>query len=277
MTRSPIDDYVRAVAKHLKLRGAARRQALADLLETLTEAAVHASEHSVIADVGPASEYAANLDEQFGTTQGAHRSILGIPNSFARGIGRRMAATFDPADERLMIPRIFGAGWTLNMGAVAVRLGMLSPDDVDDEVLGEAMEYLPTAQAAGSLPVMLGLITGILLWVRRKRTTQLTGRSQTGNLIFGLAAPAIGGTLLASAGDDDLPAGQRLTMPAVAAAVGCMAAGINAQLACRPKGKAIAVSGLLAGLSMNLLLNYLPVRSALLRQWQQLDERGRHA
>ena len=53
MTTNPIDDYVHQVASHLKLRGKARRQALAELLELLTEQATATSEAAAIAAAGP--------------------------------------------------------------------------------------------------------------------------------------------------------------------------------------------------------------------------------
>ena len=139
-SKTRIDDYVRQVESHLKLRGRARRQALNDLRDALREAAEAVDD--AIAVAGRAQDYAACLDEQFGTSDGRFRTILGAPNSLGRGIGRRMAGTFNPADERLLVPRVFGIGWTINMGAVAVKLGWLRPDDLDDEVLAEAAEHL---------------------------------------------------------------------------------------------------------------------------------------
>ena len=121
-SKTRIDDYVRQVESHLKLRGRARRQALNDLRDALREAAEAVDD--AIAVAGRAQDYAACLDEQFGTSDGRFRTILGAPNSLGRGIGRRMAGTFNPADERLLVPRVFGIGWTINMGAVAVKLGI---------------------------------------------------------------------------------------------------------------------------------------------------------
>lgn len=46
-----------------------------------------------------------------------------------RDVPARIAATWwNPADERLLVPRAVGLGWDLNFGAVAVRLGVIEPD-----------------------------------------------------------------------------------------------------------------------------------------------------
>ncbi len=58
------------------------------------------------------------------------RHILGIPVSFD-GLSSMEARLrgFEPENPQLFVPRTFGAGWDLNIGAVAVRLGLIRPDD----------------------------------------------------------------------------------------------------------------------------------------------------
>jgi len=46
------------------------------------------------------------------------------------GSGR---ADHTPADDRIIVPHALGMGWAINLGAVAVRLGVLQPDDADEE------------------------------------------------------------------------------------------------------------------------------------------------
>lgn len=262
MTESPIDTYINEVAKQLKLRGHNRRQALADLRELLTEAAAATSPAQAIVEAGQPHEYAANLDEQF-ANDSANKTILGIPNSFTRGIGARMAATFNPTDERVFIPRVFGAGWTLNMGALAVRLGLLNPDDIDDEVLDTANDYLPLTRLAASVPVMAGAAATALLWRRRQQAAAATGKSQTPSLVFGVAVPVIAAGLLVASADYQEPAQQRLTMPAIAASLGLLTAGTNTQSALRPNGRGFVLAAVAASIPASLLLSYLPVRAAV--------------
>lgn len=266
MNHSPIDDYVDQVSRHLKLRGAARQQALDDLREALAEASDAVDD--ALGFAGRATDYAASLDEQFGTTEGAFRTIAGMPNSFTRGIGRRMAGTFNPTDERLLVPRVLGAGWTLNMGAVAVRLGLLRPDDIDDEVLDAAAnDHLATSQLVASGPIALAAAAAILLWRRRHAVARLTGRNQGVNLAFGALIPLAAAALLSASVNPQIPSGQRLTMPALAATLGLLAAGSSTQLAYRPKGQSIVLASLLLAAPLNLALSYLPVRSALRDDW----------
>lgn len=276
MTTSPIDDYIHQVDHHLKLRGRARQQALDDLRDALNEAADAIDD--AIALTGLPEDYAASLNDQFAPPGGRSGTILGIPNSLTRGIGRRMAGTFNPADERLLVPRVFGIGWTINMGAVAVKLGWLRPDDLDDEVLAEAAEHLMgPAQAAAGAQIGLAAASAVLLWDRRHEVRAETGESQTANLAFSIATPMVCAAILAAATDPKLPADTRVTMPALAAALATLATGASLQSAVHPKGQLIVLGASLAALADMLLLSYLPVRSALKRGWRSDLESGNNA
>lgn len=56
----------------------------------------------------------------------------GIPYDFRPPTGERVRQSmWNPADPRLLMPRAFGAGWDLNLGAIAVRLGFIEPDAED--------------------------------------------------------------------------------------------------------------------------------------------------
>ena len=266
MTNPEIEDYVREVDSHLKLRGPAREQALDDLRDALREAADAVDD--AIAAAGRAEDYAAALDDQFGTTEGRFRTILCLPNSLTRGFGRRMAGTFNPADERLLVPRVFGLGWAVNMGAVAVRLGLLRPDDLDDEVLGAAANrHLAPAQAIAGAKIGLAAAAAVLFWRRRHAVRAATGKPQGANLFFSIAAAPVCAALLTASTDQELPADQRVTMPALAATLATVATGASMQSALRPRGQLIMLGASLAALPIDLLLSYLPVRSALKRRW----------
>lgn len=57
---------------------------------------------------------------------------LGIPYDFRPPTGERIRQSmWNPTDPHVMMPRAFGAGWDLNLGAVAVRLGIIEPDAED--------------------------------------------------------------------------------------------------------------------------------------------------
>jgi hypothetical protein len=56
----------------------------------------------------------------------------GLPIDLTPPTAERIAHTWwNPTDERLFVPRVFGLGWALNLGAVAVRLGLIEPDAED--------------------------------------------------------------------------------------------------------------------------------------------------
>jgi len=123
--------YVDDVAAHLgSLPAAERRAALGDLRDLLTEGVDPD-------DLGPAEDYAAALgarrgqepSETLGRVLGMPVDVRGTTDPHVR------SRVFDPSDPRMVVPRVLGAGWRLNYGAVAVRLGLLRPDDYDDEVL----------------------------------------------------------------------------------------------------------------------------------------------
>ena len=123
--------YVDDVAAHLgSLPAAERRAALGDLRELLTEGVDPE-------DLGPAEDYAAALGvrREQGTSETLGH-VLGLPVDVRGTTDPHVRSrVFDPSDPRMFVPRVLGAGWRLNYGALAVRLGLLRPDDYDDELL----------------------------------------------------------------------------------------------------------------------------------------------
>lgn len=70
---------------------------------------------------------------------GTHR-ILGIPVGAPWDIsGRATLRCFEPENPALLVPRTIGIGWDLNLGAVAVKLQLIRPDDS----LPDLEEYIP--------------------------------------------------------------------------------------------------------------------------------------
>lgn len=58
--------------------------------------------------------------------------LLGVPYDLRPPTGDRVASRWwDPSNPHLLVPRVWGAGWDLNFGALAVRLGLIRPDDED--------------------------------------------------------------------------------------------------------------------------------------------------
>lgn len=158
--------YLAAVDSRLAgLPRASRRAALEDLSDLLRGGLAPA-------DLGPAEEYAAQL-----LTGGAQSRVLGVPVELRGATDPAVRArVFDPSDERIVVPRLFGAGWSLNLGALAVRLGLLRPDDLDAEVLGHIP---PATLAAGrAVPPALAVLTAALAGVAWTRATRGGSRSR---------------------------------------------------------------------------------------------------
>ncbi|MBE6483192.1 MAG: hypothetical protein E7Z96_00180 [Actinomycetaceae bacterium] len=95
-------------------------------------------------------------DEGSGANPNLDLNFSGLFSADAR------ALLWDPSSPRLFVKRVFGAGADLNMGAVAVKLGLVRPDDVDDEVLAAIPEHMqsfvrffPGALAAGTVAAAL--------------------------------------------------------------------------------------------------------------------------
>ena len=77
------------------------------------------------------------------------RRIFGVPVSLPGLTGARAHLRgFEPENPDLFVPRTFGAGWNLNVGAVAVKLGLIRPDDS----LPDLAEHIPPG-VAGALRV----------------------------------------------------------------------------------------------------------------------------
>jgi cobalamin synthase len=74
---------------------------------------------------------------------------------------------WNPSDPRIAMPRLFGLGWTVNFGAIAVRLGLMRPDDIE----ARPFENL-SARAVGAavaVPVATGIVALVvtgLFWSR---------------------------------------------------------------------------------------------------------------
>lgn len=138
-----IDAYLVEVRAHLtSLAASERDDALAELESLLRAEAERSSEAAAVAAVGDAPTYAAGILEALGEYDTAdldgrpvpQGTVLGMPYDFRGASVERIGSRiWNPADPRIFMPRLFGVGWTFNLGAIAVKLGLIRPDDVADE------------------------------------------------------------------------------------------------------------------------------------------------
>ncbi len=122
----------------------------------------------LLAGLGPADEYAAAMCAELrgggqpkrdapgvrtdGDGPGAG-TLLGIPYDVRMPTSERIRTRWwNPQDPTLFTPRMWGMGWDLNFGALAVRLGLIRPDDQDEPFthVPEGRLYLALA-----VPVLL--------------------------------------------------------------------------------------------------------------------------
>lgn len=201
----PLSDYVAQVRAHLGAAAPALAEDLAELDASLRETADSQGYQAALAAYGPAADYAAALRGSGAADDQADRPgerplvrrVLGVPTALStRGLVHRAARSFSPADP-LLVPRAYGIGWDVNLGALAVRAGLAHPDDLDDD-----LDLAPAQMTALSLvPALLALgvaATGTH-WAPRGPRQGRAGRAPAGGrgpavalLPPALAAAALG-------------------------------------------------------------------------------------
>lgn len=167
-----IDEYVAAVRAGLSgVRAADRDDALAELESLLREDAERAGEAAAIAALGDPDAYAAGVREALGARSLPSEAeagpqpqgrVLGMPYDFrGASVDRIGSRLWNPADPRIFMPRLFGVGWTVNFGALAVKLHLIRPDDTGDE----SFEAAPRAAVAIALgiPAVLAAATALAI------------------------------------------------------------------------------------------------------------------
>lgn len=161
-----IDEYIAAVRDALSdVPALEREDALAELESLLRADAERRGEQAAIEALGWPHTYAKSIrmaltgDDEGPQPQGR---ILGVPYDFRGATTQRLSERiWNPADPRVFMPRLFGVGWTVNFGALAVKLGLLRPDDAGEE----AYDRVPRAAVAGALAVPAVLAVAALVVV----------------------------------------------------------------------------------------------------------------
>ncbi len=165
--------YLAEVRRHLSSLGALDRdEALAELESLLRIDADRVGEAAAVAALGDPAVYAAGVFEAFEPDHEAEADgrpvpqghVLGMPYDFRGASVERIGSrVWNPADPRIFMPRMFGVGWTFNLGAIAVKLGLIRPDDVGDE----SYDRIPPGalQATLAVPAVLATAAVALMLV----------------------------------------------------------------------------------------------------------------
>ncbi len=141
------------------LRDDVRAELTADLCERLAATATPADVAAIADGLAP--------EGGPGGRRPGDRWVAGLR---LRGMLTRIAQTWwQPADQRLFLPRAVGLGWDVNLGAVAVRLNLIEPD-------AEAVPFTSTPdaafRAAVALPALLAGATALHYLVRGRTLPQ---------------------------------------------------------------------------------------------------------
>lgn len=275
-------DYLRSVGEHLRrLPAGDRRRALAALagqLDEFTDAGI-----DPVTALGDPSSYAAQLLDALAAVPAADEArwrVIGLPVE-TRGPLRAdvRSRTWDPANPTLLVPRLFGLGWTLNLGAVAVRLGLIRPDDVGDDVLARIPPRdIGLAQA---VPVAIAgaTATALALTWRTLPPTVAAGFGLGGRprgeaprtILIGAAALGVIPALWAQR--RGVPTEDRLVRTSNATSLVVISAGVVAATVAQaraPRGRwgLLVPAALPAAVAAALAVLVVPLRSGLRRAWR---------
>jgi hypothetical protein len=235
-----------------------------------------------VAVLGEPGHYAADLldalaDESSDSSPSWR--VFGVPIETRGPVSAEVRSrVWDPANPRLFVPRLFGVGWSLNLGAVAVRTGLIRPDDADADVLRSIPE--PDLSAVRRVPLIIAGMTAAtlaLLW-RSLPSSVASGFGITGQprgdapkwTLLGAVALGLGPALWARR--RNVPVEDRLVRAARATSLSVISASVVAATvaqARRPGGRwgLLTVAALPAALAGSLAVIVMPLRSGLRRAW----------
>jgi len=170
------EETAKAIADYFsRVRAALPANARGECEEAMEDLRVHVLERlegtsaapadakRILAELGTSESLAASLAEPLEKEKRSPLSgrVLGVPYDLRPPTAERVASRWwNPLDPRLFTPRLFGIGWTINFASIAVRLGLIRPDDEDVPfglVPGRWLALalaLPLALAAGLAVVM---------------------------------------------------------------------------------------------------------------------------
>lgn len=274
--------YLRSVDAHLESLSRTDRLLVLESLEAqlgeLMDVGIEPTEA-----LGSPGDYARELLDALANdaaTDEPHLRVLGLPVE-TRGLvsAKVRSRTWNPESTRLVVPRLLGIGWTLNLGALAVKLRLIRPDDATSEVLDQIPErYVRAAQFA---PVLVAGATAGALALAWKRTPSqvpssfdVLGRqnrtssklSLLGSLVLGVG-PALWAVRGQTSTEERLVSAASATTLATVSASAVAASILSAR---RPRGRwgLIIPAGLYLGVMASLGVIVLPLRAGLRCAWR---------
>lgn len=279
------EEYLRAVREHLGRLARADRHLALDALSAQLDEIVEVGGDPVTV-LGEPGCYAADLldaltDESPGRS--ASWRVLGVPVETRGPVSAEVRSrVWDPTSPRLFVPRLFGLGWSVNLGAVAVRAGLIRPDDADATVLRSVPDR--DLSAARCVPLIIAGATAAALALRWRSLPPAvaSGFGMTGTprgeaprwTLLGPVALGLGPALWAQ--QKNLPVEDRLVRAASATSLSVISAGVVAATvvqASRPGGRwgLLTAAALPAAVAGSLAVIVMPLRSGLRQAWRAAD------
>ncbi|WP_166806216.1 DUF5808 domain-containing protein [Cryobacterium cheniae] len=272
-------DYLQVVRTHLdSLPNADRRRALSALAAQLDELAEVGVDP--VKALGDPASYAAHLRDALAEErlpEAARWRILGVPVETRGPVsGEVRSRTWDPANPRLFVPRLFGLGWALNFGALAVRIGLIRPDDASDDVLARIPKReLRLTQA---VPIIIaGATATALAWHALPPVVAsgfgLGGRPRTEaprQMLIGAVALGVIPALWAQQGKASIE--ERFVRTASATSLAVISASVVAATVAQmraPRGRwgLLVAAALPIAVTVSLATILVPLRSGLRHAW----------
>lgn len=181
-TRAVVDDYVEhLLAGFCEVSHDTVEDVIADVCEHLLEVldidSTPEEARAATAELGEPDEYAeamcnevartaptASGDAQATDDGSASGTFLGMPYDFRMPTPERVQSRWwSPTNPKIMVPKAFGAGWTVNFGALAVKLHLIRPDD-EDEPFASVPE--PWVMSALAVPVAITAAI-VVVWLAK--------------------------------------------------------------------------------------------------------------
>lgn len=276
------DVYLSAVRAHLgRLSGQDRLRALDALSAQLGELADAGIDPGTA--LGDPARYAMRLQDALAeetSSADARWRLLGMPVETRGPVSAHVRSrTWDPASPRLFVPRLFGLGWTLNLGALAVRLGLIRPDDVSDEVLARIPQR--DLRLAHAVPMVIAGATATALAIawRGLPPTVASGFGFAGRprgdaprwTLVGTVALGVAPALWA--GRRNAPIEERLVRTASATSLAVISASVVAATIAQaraPRGRwgLLTAAALPVAVTASLAVLVAPLRAGLRRAWR---------
>lgn len=253
-------------------------EALAAQLDELAEAGIAPAEA-----LGAPADYATELIhalEGDAPGQDPQFRVFGLPVE-ARGLTRARVRSraWNPEDPALVVPRLFGAGWTVNLGSLAVKLRLIRPDDATSDVFEQIPER--TVRSAQVVPFAIGVAAAsglALAWNRLPEQVaakfDLGGRPRRTASKYALLMSVATGLIPAVwAMRRSLPVDERLTRAASGTTLASVSAAAVAVAVLQdryPVGRWGFLLGALlpAGFAASLAVILVPLRAGLRRAWR---------